>query len=475
MFRAPLSAAALLLTIVSGVALAADVLPSDASRQAWAYRFTAADEALLDDVQRGCFLYFWREVGAPACLARDKSTDTVSSVASVGFQLSSLPIGVERGWVSRDAARQRALTVLRSLVERDDNKRDGVYFHYLNADSAGLPDLKQTKHRYEILAGTVDHALLQAGVMTAGQYFGGGVKRLADALVAGANYRAFRRNDDGFVSMGWLAADEGLGPLGAGELIDAKWFRCSDEERLVYFLGAGAPNDAFALPPIDYYRLMRKVDRFDDLPEHVTSYNGSLFTYFFSHCWIDYRSLGADNPSDFGIEGPRVDWFENTRRAALSQRARSQSVAGEFAAFRAPHWGLAPCSFGERYFVHDVRPNHSGRDDWCEGVMPPYGAASVLPMTPSESIAALRAYRELKDAEGRPLVWRDPTAGGYGFVDSFKLDPPEAPEVYLGIDQGPMLLAIENARTGLVWKLFMSHPAAERGVARLKLGTGAAE
>ncbi len=63
----------------------------------------------------------------------------------------------------------------------------------------------------------------------------------------------------------------------------------------------------------------------------------------------------------------------------------------------------------------------------------------------------------------------DPSAGGYGFVDSFKLAPAEAPEQYLGIDQGPMLLAIENARTGLIWRLFMQHETAKRTVDRLKL------
>lgn len=447
-----------------------DILRSAASEQAWSRPFTRADEALLDEIERGCFQYFWREVGSPACLAYDKSTDTVSSIAAVGFQLSALPVGVERGWVSLDDARERATTVLRSLSDRDDNRKHGVYFHYLDADSGGLPDQQNAKHRrYEVLAGTVDHALFQAGVMTAGQYFGGEVQTLSDGIVDAANYRAFRR-PDGFLSMGWRAEDPQRGPLGDGALIEPRWHRCSDEERLIGFLGVGAPRDANALAPIDYYRLERKVDRFEKLPQHVTSYNGSLFTYFFSHCWIDYRALGADDPAAFGVPGPRVDWFENTRRAALSQRARSQAMADDYPAFRAPHFGLAPCSFGDRYFVHDVRPNHSGRDNWCEGVVPPYGAASVLPMVPAEAMAALHAYRELKDDAGGPLVWRDPSAGGYGFVDSFQLGPANAPEVYLGIDQGPMLLAIENARTGLVWKLFMSHPAAKRAVDRLRLG-----
>ena len=89
--------------------------------------------------------------------------------------------------------------------------------------------------------------------------------------------------------------------------------------------------------------------------------------------------------------------------------------------------------------------------------------------TPQESLAALREYRSLRRPDGKPLAWRNPADGGYGFVDSFRLDPPYGQDDNLGIDQGPMLLAIENARTGLVWRLFMQHPAAQRAVERLQL------
>src|SRR5688572_31792875 len=77
------------------------------SLAAWDYDLSADDEALLEDVQRGCFQYFWREVGTPAMLAKDKTSDTVCSIAAVGFQLSSLPIAVERGWISRAEGQQR--------------------------------------------------------------------------------------------------------------------------------------------------------------------------------------------------------------------------------------------------------------------------------------------------------------------------------------------------------------------------------
>src|SRR3972149_3275063 len=84
----------------------ADVVAPPESLAAWKYSFSAADEKLLDEIQRGCFQYFWKEVGEGACLAKDKTRDTVCSIAAVGFQLSSLPIGVERGLITGGGGRE---------------------------------------------------------------------------------------------------------------------------------------------------------------------------------------------------------------------------------------------------------------------------------------------------------------------------------------------------------------------------------
>ena len=100
--------------------------------------------------------------------------------------------------------------------------------------------------------------------------------------------------------------------------------------------------------------------------------------------------------------------------------------------------------------------------------MAPYAAGSAIMFTPRESLAALREFRSLKDRSGKLLAWRDPADGGYGLVDSFNLDQQHASDDTIGIDVGPMLLAIENVRTGLVWDLFMQHDVARRAVQRLR-------
>ena len=447
---------------------AAVIAASPESLNAWQYRFSQDDEALLERIQFGCFQYLWKEVGSPARLAKDKTTDTVCSIAAVGFQLSSLPIGVERGWITRAQGEERALVVLRSLAERRDNKKDGIYFHFLDERTGGLPDFSRTKYRYELVASTIDHALFQAGAMTAAMYFDGEVAKLADQVTAGANWQAMIDKESGYLAMGWRAETD-RGVNGPGGLGPGRWTWASDEERLIYFLAVGSPDETHALAPQSYYRLKRVVKQHGDLPAYVVSWNGSLFTYFFSHCWIDYRQLAADVPAEFGVEGPRVDWFENSRRATLTHRVRCIEASEQFPTLSENRWGLAPCAFRDKYLVHEVRPNLSEKDVWYDGVVPPYAAGAAIMFTPTESMAAMREYLALKDTNGRPLAWRDPAEGGYGFVDSFHLDPPHGHTENLGIDVGPLLLAIENARTGLVWRLFMEHDVAQRAVERLRL------
>ena len=219
---------------------------STESLAAWRYHFSPEDEAFLDKIQRGCFEYFWKEVGNPAMLAKDKTSDTICSTAAVGFQLSSLPIGVERGWITRADGEQRALTVLRSLVERKDNKKFGIYLHFIDSDTGGLPDFRKTKYRYELQASTVDHALLQAGAMTAASYFHGEVARLANEIAGGADWRAMFDEKAGYLSMGWRATTD-RGVDGPGEIHPNHWEWCSDEERLIYFLAVGSPDEKHAL------------------------------------------------------------------------------------------------------------------------------------------------------------------------------------------------------------------------------------
>jgi hypothetical protein len=432
-----------------------------------AYEFSENDEKLLDDIERGCFNYLWNAVGTPGKLAKDRRTTVVASVAGIGFQLSSLPIGVERGWITREQGEERALTVLRTLRDAD-NRRDGLFLHFVNADDGKIFPA------YNNEISTVDTALFLAGALPAASYFQGEVATIVEGFAAAANWREFQRSESGLISFGWKP-ENNADIAGNGQYMDHDWHLATDEERLIYFIAVGSPTPEHAIEPASYYKTERHFGQHKDGPQFVMSWNGLLFTYFFSHCWINYRDLPADNPQQFGVDAPSVDWFENSRRATLAHRQACIDYAGEYRTFAEDRWGLSPCmaQAGDRpgwdYVVQELQPNIRKIDSLVKGSIAPYAAGSSIMFTPAESMAALRAFRDLKQEDGKPLVWRDPHEGGFAFADSFNLDQNVACEDNVAIDVGPFLLAIENVRTGLVWKLFMEHEYARRSSERLKL------
>ncbi len=448
------------LAVAADNAPAPDIIPTSPPP---AYRFTPQDQALLDRIERAAFRFFWYEVGDPAPLVKDRYQGPVSSSAAVGFQLASLPIGVERGWISRAQGRQRAVSILHHLLDRPDNRKHGIYLHFPDLNTAG-----PSHEGYETVFSTVDTALLLSGAIVAASYFGGDVAALTDRMLDEANWRRYATHEKGFVCMGFRP-DDPERPQGPGKYLPWHWWIASAEERLVYILAVGSRVPPHAIDPVVYYRLNRTVKRYKDLPPFVVSWNGCLFTYFFSQCYLDFRRIGPDDPARFGLELPRVDWFENSRRAITAHRARCIERAKEFHTLAPDRWGLSACAGRDGYIVPRILPNIANEDIWYDGTVAPYAAASSIMFLPRESLAALRAFYELRDEAGRRLVWRDPAEGGYGFADAFNLDQDYVSDDYIGIDQGPLLLAIENARTGLIWRLYMRHPLVRRALQRLRL------
>lgn len=433
-----------------------------------AFEFTPDDERLLDEVERGCFNYLWNEIGQGGELVKDRKSAEVASLAGIGFQLSALPIGVERGWITREQAEARALKVLHILRASKNNRRSGVFLHFVNAETG---DLDPNFDNNEI--STVDHSLFLAGAIPAAQYFGGEVAEIVNKFCAETNWREFRPTGSELLSFAWKP-EQNSDINGPGSLMNLQWRIASDEERLIYFMAAGSPTEEFAIGPRAYYLLERQLGHFEETQPYVLSWNGALFTYFFSHCWINYREMQADDPTQFGVNAPRVDWYENSRRAWHAHRQACIRFADKFKTFSENRWGLSPCmgqssgSTGWKYLVQDLQPNLSNQDEVHDGTVAPYAAASSIMFTPAESLAALRAFRELVTDDGKPMTWRDPAEGGYGFVDSFNLDQNVACDENMAINVGPMLLAIENARTGLIWNLFMQHEHAKRSCERLR-------
>jgi hypothetical protein len=409
-----------------------------------------ADEALLEEISRAAFFFFIHEADPKSGLIRDKTGVEYCSAASMGFGLAALPVGAERGWIDLQDAETRALRSLRTLA-RSSAHHEGVFCHFIDLRTGQL-----TERGYEQVASTIDTDLLMAGVITAGQYFAGECAELEDELFAQVNWRRYLNPDNGQVHMAWRPQRSGR-MNGPGHFDKHTWNWYTDETLLICLLGLSAPNEEYRLPADCMTKWNRPKGRYGDGEQFIYSWPGTLFTYMFAHCYYDFRRMGRD------AQG--VDWFENTRCAAAANRDWCRDNAARFKSYGPDRWGVTACGGpGHKYVVPGHQPRGARADNPAGGTLAPYGAAMALPFLREDALAALRHMRRL-EIDGRP-IWRDPKQGGYGFPDSFNIDKNWISDQVIGIAHGPMLLMIENGRTGFVWKVFMSNEHVRAGIRR---------
>jgi len=430
-------------------------------------------DPLIDELQERTFRFFWETTLPENGLVPDRwPTKSFSSVAAVGFGLTAYPIGVERGWVTREQAVERVLATL-AYFARDDLQGPepagrvghmGFFYHFLHMDG----DHAGTRFETVELS-TIDTTLFLAGALACEVYFDrdtpdeAEIRRLAAALYARVDWSFFLVRPPR-VNMGWKPE--------VGFSVSDWWGY--DEAMILYVLALGSPTHA--IPPeawATYASSYRWGSRYG--MDHVGF--APLFGHQFSHVWIDFRGI-----RDASMQARGTDYFENSRRATLEQRQYAIENPGGFLGYGADVWGLSACDgpldvtlpwAGRqvRFMTYAARGASftEVRDD---GTIAPYAAGSSLPFTPEESTAAL------KEMHAR---WGEHAYSTYGFLDSFNptftFDVPVhhgkvVPGVgwfdgdYLGIDQGPLLAMIENHRSGLVWSLMRRHPAVARGLRR---------
>jgi hypothetical protein len=404
---------------------------------------------LLDEIEHASFLFFWDEASPETGLVRDKTGVDVCSVASLGFGLVALPVGVERGYVSRKEAEGRAVQALRTLVA-SNARHEGMFCHFIDLETGNT-----TTGGYESGASTIDTALLMGGVIVVGEYFGGEAGKLAERLFSAVNWREFMDPKTGQVFMIWTPQKWGeMG--GAGEFGTARWDWYSDEGLLIAMLGISAPREEYRLPTDVLTSWKRPRGSLGEL-EYVYSWPGSLYTYTFSQFYYDFSRLGTDPGG--------VDWHFNTAMACRANRNWCRSHADEFATYGRDRWGITAGSGpGGTYVVPGHQPRGADGDTPAGGTLHPYGAAMALPHIPDDALRALLHMRALET--GGKSLWKDPGDGGYGFFDGFNLDREWVSSEVIGIAQGPMLLSVENARTGLVQDLFMGNRHIREGIRR---------
>lgn len=402
-----------------------------------------SDERLIDRMQRAAFGYFIGAFNPANGLVADTSrAGSPCSIAVVGFALASYPVAVERGWMRRDEASQRALASLRFFHESDQSGADGAtghkgfYYHFLDMDSG------TRMWRSEL--STIDTALLIAGALLAARYFTDDtdtereLRFLAEALYLRVDWqwacadtptiRQGWKPECGFLHYGWDGYDEGI---------------------LLYVLAAGSPTH-----PIDAsnYRAWTATYQWENLYGEEFLYAGPLFVHLFSHAWIDFRGI-----QDPFMRGKRSDYFQNTRRAIAVQREYAWRNPRGFDGYDLDCWGLTACDGPDentptlaehhwRLYGYAARGVPYGPDD---GTLSAWLGLACLPFEPEVATTATRALlRRYPQALGKD---RFATALNPGLQDAH--GAPWVSPGYFGLDQGLVVMMVENHRTGLPWRL----------------------
>lgn len=410
----------------------------------------------LEEIQKRAFHYFLHEANPDNGLILDKSAENwPASIAATGLALTSYPVAVERGFITRAFAIDRTLNTLRFFwnspqgTENDATGYKGFYYHFL--------DMKTGRRAWQCELSTVDTTFLIAGMLVASLYFDKNTKEeqeirdLADALYGRVDWQ-WAQNEGATVTHGWKP-ESGFLPY--------RW-EGYDEAMLLYMLGLGSPT--YPLPE-SCYKAWTSTYEWKHIYGYDYLYGGALFTHQLSHVWIDFRHI-----QDEFMREKNSDYFENSRRATYVQQQYAIHNPLEFVGYGSCCWGITASDgpgfevlklngVERRFFDYIARCVPYGPDD---GTIAPWAAITSLPFAPEIVLPVIDHYiYHLKLKDGHR----------YGFKSTFNktYQAESCPSGWVspwhfGINQGPIVLMTENYRTGFLWNLMRHCPHLIRGL-----------
>lgn len=414
-------------------------------------------EAFIEELKKRTFAYFWEVVDTVTWQTDDRYPQkNFTSVAATGFALSSYIIGIHNDYITREEGAVRVSNVLEWLwnsPQGQDAKGmtgyKGFFYHFLNYESG-------TRFK-KVELSTIDTGLLMAGVLTAQSYFDKDnsteqrIRQLADSLYLRVNWN-WAMNGNETMSMGWHP-ESGF--------IKAQWTGYN-EAMILLILALGSPEHPIPNNSWDVWTSTYNWAEFQGY-EHVNF--GPLFGHQYSQMFVDFRGIWDEYMAEKGI-----DYFENSRRATLSNRAYCIKNPHGFDGYGKNIWGLSasdgpgnetrringkPIRF-KTYNARGVAVDYH-QDD---GTITPTAAGGSIPFAPEETLQALYTMK---------VRFGDKLYTKYGFLDSFNLsygDEDWFNSDYLGIDQGPILIQLENLESGLIWKTLRKNPYIKEGLNR---------
>jgi hypothetical protein len=419
-----------------------------------------SDKEMLDSLLAETFLFFRDEANALTGLTPDKTQPhSPSSIAAVGLSLSGHIVAAERGLLSRAAAVAGALKILRFLQslhqgpEADASGYEGFFYHFI--------DMHTGKRVWNCELSTIDTAILMAGVLTAAAYYVADsgdereIREIADALYLRVNWQ-WALNGQATICHGWNP-EAGFLPY--------RWNNDYSEAHILYILALGSPS--FPIDPAGY-RQWISTFRTQVIYGYDHLYAGPLFIHQMSHQWLDFRGIHDDFNRAAGF-----DYFENSRRATHVQRQYAMENPLQLPHYGEHNWGFTasdgpgPASLELNgvqrvFFDYTARGAPFGPDD---GTISPWAVIASLPFAPEIVIPTARHAIERLDLKRHSR---------YGFDASFNPAFPEksrnpngwvSPWIF-GLNQGPIILMIENFQTGLIWNLIRECPYIARGLKR---------
>jgi hypothetical protein len=424
-------------------------------------------DPMLSDIEERTFRFFWETANPKNGLVPDRyPTPSFASIAAVGFALTAYPIGIERGYISREEAQERVLVTLR-FFDRVPSQH-GFFYHYMDIESGARANDSEIS--------TVDTALLLGGVLFCQSYFDTADAR--DTEIRKLSEDIYRRVDWKWAQVRPPAIVLGWTPEQGFLAYDWHGY---NEAMLVYLLALGSPSHA--IDPKAWSMWTSTYDKYwGTLYDQTYLSFAPLFGHQYTHVWVDFRNIRDAYMREHGL-----DYFENSRRATYTQRRYAIANPMDWQGYGKNIWGLSASDgpgpsrepyLGKAisYLRYAARGVAVGQviDD---GTIAPTAAIGSLPFAPE---IVLPAMAEMYHRYGTSIY------STYGFLDAFNpsfrngethtaaaMQPVSAkgyagwvdPD-YIGIDQGPILAMIENYRGGLVWQIMRGNPYIQKGLER---------
>lgn len=446
-------------------------------------------DAFLNEVQEASFRYFAEQHNPHNGLVRDSAPNrpdaagnAPASIAGVGFALTAYPVAVERGWMSRASAYALTLRTLDFFLHQAPQYK-GFFYHFLNFETGERVNHSELS--------PIDTALFLSGALFASEYYDDAkIRELTQKIYERVDFKWMMNegkshsssekpkvngaspNINQFPPRGnWGNPDyhqgkEDKSQDSPGNLLGkedgsqgkplalawspetgfskARWDHF-DESLLLYVLAIGSPTHP--VPAKIWREILRPVGSYRD---YRLIQMPPLFTHQYPHIWLNL--MGQND----GI----ADYFENSVNASRANRAFAIDQASKFAGYGPNLWGLSASDGPAGYRAYGAPP---GWTVFHDGTIAPTACGSSIVFTPAESIACLEHIREYYS----DVMW-----GRYGFSDAMNVGKGWFSDKVLAIDQGPLLLMIENYRTGMVWKFMGQSAAVQKGLERVGFRKG---